>query len=51
MFYNVHVASAITTQGQSAISSAALFFENFLANNVPMSSMEEVIEFIYNVIK
>lgn len=50
MFYNVHVASAITTQGQSAISSAALFFENFLANNVPMSSMEEVIEFIYNVI-
>ena len=50
MFYNIHVASAITAQGQSAISAAALFFENFLANNVPMASMEEVIEFIYNVI-
>lgn len=50
MFYNLHVASSITIQGQSAISSAALFFESFLANNVPMGSMEEVIEFIYNVI-
>ena len=51
IFYNLYVASSITTQGRSCNSAAALFFESFLNNNVPMSSMNEVIEFIYNVLE
>ena len=50
IYYNVYTAPGTTTQGRSCISAAALFFESFLNNNVPMGSMNELIEFIYNVL-
>lgn len=50
MFYNLYVAASTTTQGRSCNSAAALFFESFLNNNVPLGSMNELIEFIYNVL-
>lgn len=50
IYYNLYAAASVTTQGQSCNSAAALFFESFLNNNVPMSSMNELVEFIYNVL-
>lgn len=50
IFYNLYVASTTTTQGRSCNSAAALFFESFLNNNVPLASMNELIEFIHNVL-
>lgn len=50
IYYNLYAASSVTTQGRSCNSAAALFFESFLNNNVPMGSMNELVEFIYNVL-
>lgn len=50
IYYNLYAASSVTTQGRSCNSAAALFFESFLNNNVPMGSMNELVEFIHNVI-
>ena len=50
IYYNLYAAASVTTQGRSCNSAAALFFESFLNNNVPMGSMNELVEFIYNVI-
>lgn len=50
IYYNLYAATAVTTQGRSAISSAALLFESILANNVPFASLNELIDFIHNVI-
>jgi len=46
LIYNRNVATSITSQGRSFISTAGMFFEQFLANNVKFSSLEEVIMFI-----
>lgn len=51
IFYNLYAAASTTTQGRSCNSAAALFFESFLNNNVPMGSMNELVEFIHNVLK
>ena len=51
LIYNVYVASSITTQGRTYISSASLFFESFIADNVKFGSLNEVLEFIHNVIQ
>lgn len=46
LLYNLYVAAAITMQGRSTISTATMFFESFLANNVKFASLEEVLHFI-----
>ena len=50
IYYNLYAAATTTTQGRSCNSAAALFFESFLNNNVPMGSMNELVEFIHNVL-
>lgn len=47
--YNVYVAASITAQGRSLISSATMFFEMFLSNNVKFASLDEILVFINNV--
>lgn len=50
LFYNLYAAATTTTQGRSCNSAAALFCESFLNNNVPFGSINQLIEFIYNVL-
>ena len=51
IYYNLYAAASTTTQGRSCNSAAALFLESFLNNNVPFGSMNELIEFIHNVLE
>lgn len=48
LIYNRNVATSITSMGRTYISTAGLFFEQFLADNVKFNSLEEVIIFIKN---
>ena len=50
-FYNLYIASAITSSGQSLISTAEMGFETFLENNAPFNNLEECMFFLSNVIK
>lgn len=50
VLYNLYVSASITAQGRAVISTATMFFESFLANNVKFGSLEEVLHFIFNVI-
>lgn len=50
MYYNLHVAASVTTQGRSLVSTLGMFFEQFLSNNVKFGSMNEVVMFIHNVL-
>ena len=50
LIYNVNVASSVTSQGRALISTATMFFESFLANNVKFGSINQVLQFIDNVI-
>lgn len=47
--YNLHVAASIPAQGRSIISSATMFFEGFLSNNVKFGSLEEIVHYITNI--
>ena len=49
-YYNFYCAASITAQGRSLNSAMALFFESFLANNVPFESLNELVVFIHNVL-
>lgn len=49
LLYNLYIASSTTTNGRSMISTATMFFESFLSNNVNFGSLEEVLHFIDNV--
>lgn len=46
VLYNLYVAASITAQGRSTISTATMFFESFIANNVKFASLDEVLHFI-----
>ncbi len=49
-FYNIYVAEAITRGGRSYISCSMMLFESFLGNNVKFNSLNEIIQFIHNVV-
>jgi len=49
LYYNLHVAASVTTQGRACISAAGLQFEMFLANNVLFGSLDEIVTYIDNV--
>lgn len=49
-FYNIYMAAAITRQGKSSIASAIMLFESFLGGNVELGSLDEMIEYIHNII-
>ena len=49
LIYNPNVATSITSQGRASVSSMALHFEMFLANNVKFGSLNEMIEFINHI--
>ena len=46
LIYNRNVATSITAEGRSFISTAGMFFEQFLANNVKFESLNEIVMFI-----
>lgn len=49
LIFNINVSSSITTQGRALISTAGMFFESFLSNNVKFGSLNQVMMFIKNV--
>lgn len=49
VYYNLHVAATVTTQGRSLISASTMNFEMFLSNNVKFGSLDQVITFIDNI--
>ena len=51
LLYNNNVATSITSQGRALVSSMTLQFEMFLANNVQFGSLNEVLQFIDNIVK
>ena len=46
LIYNRNVATSITAEGRSFISTAGMFFEQFLADNVKFNSINEIVMFI-----
>ena len=49
LIYNPNVATSITSQGRASVSSMALHFEMFLADNVKFGSLNELVEFINHI--
>lgn len=50
LLYNVNVATSITSQGRSLVSSMCMQFEMFLNDNVQFGSINEVLEFINHIV-
>lgn len=50
LVYNIYLAGSVTFQGRACISAAILFFESFLADNVQWGCLNEIIEFIDQVV-
>lgn len=51
LLYNVNVATTITSQGRSLVSSMCMQFEMFLNDNVQFGSINEVLQFIDNIVQ
>lgn len=49
LIYNVNVATSITSQGRSEVSTMMCFFESFLGNSVKFASVDEVLVFIEHI--
>ena len=49
LIYNINVATSVTSQGRTAVSSMMCCFESFLANTVKFGSVDEVLVFIDHV--
>ena len=49
LIYNVNVATSVTSQGRTAVSTMMCCFESFLSNSVKFGSLDEVLIFIDNV--
>ena len=49
LIYNINVATSVTSQGRTAVSSMMCCFESFLANTVKFGSVDEVLLFIDKV--
>lgn len=49
LIFNINVSSSVTTQGRALTSTAGMFFESFLSNNIKFGSINEVMLFINNV--
>lgn len=50
LLYNNNVATSITNQGRSLVSTMTMCFEMFLANNVKFGSLNEVVQFIDHIV-
>ena len=51
LLYNINVATSITSQGRALTSSMTMLWEMFLANNVKFGSLNEVMQFIDNIVQ
>ena len=51
LIYNRNVATSITAAGRSFISTAGMFFEQFLGDNVRFDSLNEVLTFINHTVE
>jgi len=49
LLYNVNVATSVTSQGRTMVSSMCMQFEMFLNDNVPFGSVSEVLQFIDHI--
>jgi hypothetical protein len=51
VFYNLYLCTAVTGQGRGCISASITMFEGLLANNMKFASLNEVLQFIENVVQ
>lgn len=51
LLYNINVATSITSQGRALTASMTMQWEMFLANNVQFGSLNEVMQFIDNIVQ
>ena len=51
VFYNLYVCTAVTGQGRGCISASITMFEGLLADNMKFGSLDEVLQFIENVVE
>ena len=50
LLFNINVATSITSQGRALVSSMTMLWEMFLANNVLFGSVNEVMQYIDNIV-
>lgn len=50
ILFNIYIAASITFQGKACISEAITFFESLLADNCKWGSIDEILNFIHEVV-